>query len=101
MVTLQHYLMVGVALFCLGLYTVMTRRNAVGLLIGVELLLNSANINFLAFAHFNGNNIEGHILALFNIVLAASEAAVALAIVVMIYKNFHTIDTDAATEMRR
>ena len=86
--SLTNYLFVSASLFCLGLYGVITRRNAVAVLMGVELILNSANINFVAFARFSGMNMAGHVYALFVIVLAAAEAAVALAIIINIFNNF-------------
>ena len=100
MVTLTSYLAVTAILFAFGLYTVISRQNAVGLLMGVELILNAASLNFVAFAHFNGNDVAGNVFALFLIVLAASEAAVALAIVVSIYKQFGSIDVDEATTLK-
>ena len=68
---------------------------------GVELILNSANINFLAFARFGGMNITGHVYALFVIVLAAAEAAVALAIIINIFNNFKTINIDDVSQLRQ
>jgi NADH-quinone oxidoreductase subunit K len=68
---------------------------------GVELILNSANINFLAFARFGGMNITGHVYALFVIVLAAAEAAVALAIIINIFNNFKTINVDDVSQLRQ
>lgn len=100
MVTINSYLAVTAILFCLGLYNVATRRNAVGILMGVELILNAASVNFVAFSHFNGNQVDGHIFSLFLIVLAAAEAAVALAIVVAIYKQSGTIDAEEATTLK-
>lgn len=100
MITLNSYLVVTAILFSLGLYNVITRNNLVGLLMGVELILNAASINMVAFAHFNGNDVTGSIFSLFLIVLAASEAAVALAIVVSIYKQFGTIDSEEATTLK-
>ncbi|MBI2067540.1 MAG: NADH-quinone oxidoreductase subunit NuoK [Deltaproteobacteria bacterium] len=100
MVTLQSYLIVTSILFCLGLYNVITRKNAVGILMGVELILNAASLNMVAFSHFNGNDVAGNIFSLFIIVLAAAEAAVALAIVVSIYRQFHTIDAEEATTLK-
>ena len=90
-------MIIASAVFCLGLYNVMTRRNAVAILMGIELILNSANINFIAFNRFNGlNNLDGHVFAIFVIVLAAAEAAVALAIVINLFKNIGSVDvTDA------
>lgn len=95
-ITLDHFLVVSLALFALGLYCVLARRNAIGILMGVELILNSANINYLAFAHFNGGAYDGQVFAIFVIMLAAAEAVVGLAIVLAIYQNFKTIDVEAA-----
>ena len=94
---LTHYLVIGAILFCLGLYSVLTRRNAISILMGVELILNSANINYVAFAHYSSGSLDGQIYAIFVIMLAAAEAAVGLAIVLAIFQLFHTIDV-AATE---
>ena len=81
---LSNYVLISAILFSLGLFGVITRRNGVAVLMGVELILNSANVNFLAFARFGGVNMSGHVYALFVIVLAAAEAAVALAIIINI-----------------
>jgi len=80
----------------LGLYTVCTRRNAVAILMGIELILNAAGINFIAFSHFSDVGLTGQIFTVFIICLAAAEATIALAIVVGIYINFHTIRADQA-----
>jgi NADH-quinone oxidoreductase subunit K len=88
-------------LFSLGLFGVITRRNGVAVLMGIELILNSANLNFLAFAKFGGMNMSGHIFALFVIIMAAAEAAVALAIIINIFKNFHTINVDDVQGLRQ
>ncbi len=93
-ITLTHFLIVSAVLFTFGIYAVLSRRNAIMVLMGVELILNSANINFLAFSRFSGMNIEGQMAAIFVIILAAAEAAVALAIVLNIYKRFHTVNVD-------
>ena len=97
---LNHFLVLSALIFCLGLYNVITRRNGVGLLMGIELILNAASINLVAFSHFNGNALAGQVFALFVIVLAAAEAAVALAIVVAIYKNYHSIDVNETTLLK-
>lgn len=86
--------MISAILFSLGLFAVITRRNAIMVLMGIELILNSANINFLAFSRYGGMNIEGQMAAIFVIILAAAEAAVALAIVLNIYKRFNTVNVD-------
>ena len=84
---LNTYLYIAAILFSLGVFGVMTRRNGIAILMGVELILNAANINFVAFSRFGGMNIDGHIFALLVIVLAAAEAAVALAIIINIYNS--------------
>ena len=101
-ITLEHYLLISSILFTLGVFAVLTRRNAITILMGIELILNSCNINFIAFSRFikppttvvaGGVSlaIEGQIMALFVIVLAAAEAAVFLAIILSIYREFNSI----------
>jgi NADH-quinone oxidoreductase subunit K len=98
---LEHYLVLGAILFVCGAICMATKRNAIGVLIGVELVLNGANVNLVAFAHFNPVfEIEGMIFALFVIVLAAGEAAIALAIVLNFYNNHMTVDVDSAEELK-
>ena len=99
--SLNTYLFISAILFSLGLFGVITRRNGVAVLMGIELILNSANLNFLAFAKFGGMNMSGHIFALFVIIMAAVEAAVALAIIINIFKNFHTINVDDVQGLRQ
>lgn len=98
---LHNYLLVASALFSMGLFAVMTRRNAVAVLMGVELILNSANINFIAFAKFGGMNFSGHVFALFVIIMAAAEAAVALAIIINLLNNMNSINVDEAHQLKR
>lgn len=97
---LNHFLIVAAVLFCLGLLSVLARRNTVGILIGIELILNAANINFVAFSRYGGGKQDGAIVALFVIVLAACEAAVALAIMINLFRMYGTIDPDRARGMR-
>lgn len=99
--SLGTYLLIGAVLFSLGLYGVITRRNGVAVLMGVELILNAANVNFVAFARFGGMNLSGHVFALFVIIMAASEAAVALAIIINIYNNLGTINIDDARTLKQ
>ena len=99
-ITLAHYLVVGALLFALGLVTVATRRNAVGVLMGVELILNGANVNFVAFERYVGGGVGGQVFALFVIVLAAAEAAVGLAIVLAVFQTSKTIDVRQADLLR-
>jgi NADH:ubiquinone oxidoreductase subunit K len=98
--SLQHFLVLSAILFCLGLFCVLTRRNAIGILMGIELILNSANLNYVAFARYNGGAYDGQIFAIFVIMLAAAEAAIGLAIVLAIYQGFETIEVDATDRLR-
>lgn len=97
---LPHFLVVSALLFALGLYTASTRKSAVAILMGVELVLNAAALNFVAFAHYVQGAIGGQVIALFIVVLAATEAAVALAIVLSLWRTHHTVDATAATALR-
>ena len=95
------YLILGALLFVCGVVCMATKRNAIGILMGVELVLNAATVNFVAFAYYNeAFQIEGQVFALFVIVLAAAEAAVALAIVLNFYNNHLTVDVDTAEELK-
>jgi len=99
-ISLVHFLVVSSVLFTLGIYGVVTRKNAIMVLMGLELILNAANINFVAFAHFGNFGLHGQLAALFVIILAAAESAIALAIVLNIYKNFSNVNVDEIDEMR-
>lgn len=98
-VGLPHFLALGALLFCLGLLTVATRRNAVSVLMGIELLLNGANVNFVAFHRYGAGDDSGEVLAVFVIVLAAAEATVGLAIVLAAFHTFRSIDVRGADSM--
>jgi len=97
---LSHFLVVSTIVFLAGMFCVLTRRNAIGILMGVELILNSANLNYLAFARYSSVGYDGQMFAIFVIMLAAAEAAIGLAIVLGIYQTFHTIDVDATDTLR-
>ena len=99
-ISLTHFLVVSSILFCLGIYGVVTRKNAVMVLMGIELILNASNINFIAFARYGNFGLQGQIVALFVIVLAAAEAAIALAIVLNVYKTFVNINVDELNTLR-
>jgi NADH-quinone oxidoreductase subunit K len=104
---LTHYLIVGAVLFVCGVVCMAAKRNALGVLMGIELVLNGANLNFVAFgSRFlrsdsqNAIGLDGQSIALFVIVLAAAEAAVALAIALNYYNTHDTIDVDQADELK-
>jgi len=100
-IDLNEYLLLGAVLFVCGAVCMATKRNAIGVLMGVELVLNGATVNFVAFAHYNATfEVEGQIFALFTIVMAAAEAAIALAIVLNFYNNHSTVDVDTAEELK-
>ncbi|RME55079.1 MAG: NADH-quinone oxidoreductase subunit NuoK [Deltaproteobacteria bacterium] len=91
-VGLYHYLFVAAILFVLGIVAMMTRRNSIAVLMGVELILNAANINFIAFSHYGQGGLDGQMAAIFVIITAAAEVTVAIGIVFNIYRNWHSID---------
>jgi len=99
-VQLAHFLLVSALLFSLGIYGIVTRKNAILVLMGVELVLNAANINLIAFSRYGGLNLDGQVAAIFVIILAASEAAVALAIVLNIYHRFQTVNVDEVSNLK-
>ena len=103
----SHYMAVGAIMFTAGVVCMAVKRNALGVLMGVELVLNGANINFVALgSDFLRTDpglalgLDGHIIAMFVIVLAAAEAAVALAIALNFYNSFNTIDVDRADQLQ-
>ena len=101
MIPLAYFLLIGILLFGLGVFLVLTRRNLVMALMGIELMLNAANVNFVAFARYDQIDLDGQMAALFVMVLAAAEIAVALAIVLNVYQRFGSIDLDRIRNLRR
>jgi NADH-quinone oxidoreductase subunit K len=106
-VGVSHFLVVGAILFISGVVCMATKRNAIGVLLGIELVLNGANVNFVAFSsdflrtdRGTSLGLDGQFIALFVIVLAAAEAAVALAIALNFYNNHSTVDVDVADELK-
>jgi len=99
-VGLEHYLIVSTILFSLGLFGIITRKNAVMVLMGIELMLNAANINFVSFSRYGNYGLNGQLIALFVIILAAAEAAIALAIVLNVYKTFSHINIDEIDNLK-
>ena len=99
MISLSSYLVLAAAVFSIGLFGVLTRRNAVGILLGIELMLNAVNINFVAFARYNGDLI-GLIFTLFTISITVAEVAVGLAIVIAIFRVRRTVEADRLDLLR-
>jgi NADH:ubiquinone oxidoreductase subunit K len=96
---LNQFLLLGAALFCIGVYGVLARRNGVMVLMSIELILNAVNINFVAFGAMTGN-VAGQVFALFVITIAAAEVGVGLAIVLLLYRNRQSIDFDQVDSMK-
>ena len=99
---LEHFLTVGALLFCLGLVVALSKRNAVGALMGIELMLNAVNLTLIAFARFADSDrpIAGEAFVAFIITVAAAEAAVALALAVAVYRNRETVEVDQLDLLR-
>lgn len=101
MIGLNHYLTLSTILFCIGIFGVLTRRNAIGILMSIELMFNAVNINFIAFSRFvTPTALVGQIFSIFVITIAAAEATVGLAIVLLIYRNFKGIYVDNINIMK-
>ena len=100
MINLSDFLIVSAGLFCVGLYVILTKRNAIQVLIGIEMMLNAAILNLVAFGKYDRLYNGGQIFALFAIVLAAATTAVALAIILNVYKKYRTIDPDQIHELK-
>ncbi|MGB2697147.1 MAG: NADH-quinone oxidoreductase subunit NuoK [Candidatus Zixiibacteriota bacterium] len=101
MLTLVHYLSLAAILFCVGIYGAITRRNAIGVLMAIELMFNAANINFIAFSKFiTPTLLTGQVFAIFVIAIAAAEATVGLAIVILIYRHHKEINVDKINVMK-
>ena len=100
-IPLTHILFVSTALFFIGMYGFFTRRNMITMLMAIELMLNSVNINFIAFnKYLYPGKLDGVFFSIFIITIAAAEAAVAIAIIINLYRSHHSIDVEAAAEMQ-
>jgi NADH:ubiquinone oxidoreductase subunit K len=96
---INEFLLLGAVLFCIGVYGVIARKNAVMVLMSIEVMLNSVNINLLAFSQLH-NNLDGNVFALYIIAVAAAEVGVGLAMVLLIYRNRKSISLDELSEMK-
>jgi NADH-quinone oxidoreductase subunit K len=100
-VTLNHFLFISTALFFIGVYGFLTRRNFISMLMSIELILNSVNINFIAFNKFvHHDKLDGIFFSIFIITVAAAEAAVAIAIIINFYRHYKSIDVDEANALK-
>ena len=95
----EYYLVLSAGVFCIGLFGILTRKNALIFLMSVELMLNAANINLVAFS-FQWGNLTGQVFSLFTMGLAAAEVAVGIGIILVLYRNFEDLDVTKATTMR-
>jgi len=100
MISLTEFLIVSAILFCVGLYMIVSKQNAIQVLVGIELMLNAAILNLVAFSKYDRFNNGGQMFALFAIVLAAATTAVALAIILNVYKQYKTIDPGEINKLR-
>ena len=98
-IPLSYYLILSATLFSIGVVGVMARRNAIVVLMSIELMLNASNLTFIAFAKYR-QDMNGHVFAFFNIAVAAAEAAVGLAIVINIYRHYRTVNVDEVTALK-
>ena len=101
-IELEHYLIVGALLFAIGLYLALAKRNFVGVLMGIELMFNAVNVTFIAFSRFveSAEPLDGHVFVIFVITISAAEAAVALGLAMLVYRNRETIDMDRINLMK-
>jgi len=100
MITLTHFLAVSACIFCIGLYAVLAKRNAIMILVGIELMINAAILNFVAFGRYDAEKYGGQVFALFAIALAAAAVAVGLAIILNVYRHHKTINPDKIRELK-
>ncbi|WP_323134401.1 NADH-quinone oxidoreductase subunit NuoK [Tellurirhabdus rosea] len=96
-----YYLLISAALFSIGLAIVVIKRHAIMVLMGIELMLNAVNLNLIAFSQYDPDRLQGQMLALFVMIVAAAEAAVALAIILQVHKHFRTVQLDEISEMKK
>jgi NADH-quinone oxidoreductase subunit K len=99
MISLSHFLFLSACLFSIGLVIVIIKKNLIAVLIGLELMMNAANINLVAFARYDTQLFQGQLFAIFVIVVAAAETALALAIALKVYQHFQTTDLDRISEV--
>ena len=100
MITLTYFLIVSAMIFCIGLYATLAKKNAIMILVGIELMINASILNFVAFGKYDKINYGGQVFALFAIVLAAAAVAVGLAIVLNVYRHYKTINPDHIKELK-
>ncbi len=100
MIPLEHYLILSALLLCIGIAIIIVKKNAIVVLMGIELIFNAANINLVAFGQYDAKLLQGQTFALFVIIIAAAEASVAMAIVLKIYNFYHTSNLNEVNELK-
>ena len=101
MIAIQNYLVISALLFSIGLAVTVTKRNAILILMGIELMLNAVNLNMVAFSQYDPNRLQGQMFSLFIMVIAAAEVTVALAIILKIYDYFKNLDLDEINSLKK
>ncbi len=100
-IPLIHFLIVAAALFSIGFAIIITKKHFIGILLGIELMLNAVNINLVAFSRYDPEKLSGQLFALFVIVVAAAEVTIALAIILRVYGQFNSVDPDKVSELKQ
>ncbi|GAA4442793.1 NADH-quinone oxidoreductase subunit NuoK [Ravibacter arvi] len=100
MIPVTHFLLVGCTLFSIGLAVAVTKKNAIGVLLGLELMLNAVNLNLVAFSRHDPAHLQGQLFALFVMVVAVCEVAIALAIILRVFDHFKTVDPDQINRLK-
>lgn len=100
MITITHYLVISALLFAVGITVALVKKNAIMVLIGIELVFNAANINLVAFSRYDQTMLQGQVFSLFIIVVAAAETAVALAIILKLYRYYHSTELDKINQLK-
>ncbi|MBP3942298.1 NADH-quinone oxidoreductase subunit NuoK [Sphingobacteriaceae bacterium WQ 2009] len=100
MISITHFLIVSACIFSLGIYAILAKRNAIMILVGIELIINAAILNFVAFGRYDKIHYGGQVFALFAMVLAAAAVAVGLAIILNVYRHYRTINPDQITDLK-
>ena len=100
MMSLGSYIIISLILFVAGIVVILARKNVIAILLGIELILNSAALNFVSYTRYSNQNLDGHVMALFIVVIAAAEAAVGLAIVIRFFQIRESVHIDDATQLQ-
>ncbi len=100
MIPIYHFLILSAFLLCVGIVVVLTKKNGIVILMGIELIFNAANINLIAFSQYDPSLVQGQVFTLFVMIVAAAEVAVAMAIILQVYQYYQTSDLDEVNELK-